>query len=244
MKTIISVDGSKGGTGKSVISCSIVDYTLPLGKSVLLIDGDTANPDVHKTYNNTDGVSVESITVDSKEGFIALASTIHKSSADCVIINNPARSEAWRTHGGFITNNLDKLNSRMLTLWVANRQQDCIELLIDYHEALPAVPIVFVINSYFGGDDKFELWNGSNIRKEIINNGGGEIVYPDVADRVMHVMRTKRMKWSDIESLDFGELIEAERVRNAFYKAFAPLFLLTLYKFFVGAEMPPRRLSL
>lgn len=224
MKTIISVDGSKGGTGKSVVSCSLVDYVLSNGKSVLLIDGDTANPDAFKTYSGADGVSVESITIDSKEGFIALASAIHKSTEDCVIINNPARSEMWRTHGGFITDNLNKLNARMITFWVANRQQDCIELLVDYHDALPSVPIVFVLNSYWGGPEKFEIWTNSNIRKEILNNGGGEIVYPDIADRVMHTMRTKRMKWSDIESLDFGELIEAERVRSAFYKAFTPLF--------------------
>ncbi len=223
MKTIISIDGSKGGTGKSMVSCAVVDYALSLGKSVFLVDGDTANPDAYKTYEGAEGVTVASIKVDDKESFISLSSAIHKSKDDCVVINNPARSEGWREHGGFIADYQEKLDAKLITFWVANRQPDSLELLTDYHEALPSVPVVFVMNAYWGAPAKFEIWAGSDLRKTILKSGG-EIVFPDIADRVAHAMRVKRMRWDQIESLDFGELIEAERCRKAFYTAFAPLF--------------------
>ena len=77
----------------------------------------------------------------------------------------------------------------------------------------------FCMNSYFGAAHKFEVWGTSKTRKKIIESGGGEIVFPDCADRVMHSMRKARLQWSKIEELEFGDFIEAERVRKEFQEA-------------------------
>lgn len=215
MKTIISVDGGKGGTGKSVVSSAFIDTALAAGKKVLVIESDTSNPDVAKTYAKT--CDVVPICLDTKEGFLELASAVHKSEAEVVIINNPARSEKWLEFGDVFINNLSRLDAKMSVFWVANRQQDSIELCANFFGKYPAIPMYFCINSYFGAAHRFEIWAGSKTREKILAAGGGEIVFPDCADRVMHSMRKGRLQWSQIEEeLEFGDFIEAERVRKEF----------------------------
>ena len=49
-KNIYLVGGSKGGVGKSMVTMSLIDYLQGNGESVVLIETDTSNPDVWKTY--------------------------------------------------------------------------------------------------------------------------------------------------------------------------------------------------
>lgn len=221
MKKIISIDGGKGGTGKSIVSSAMLDTALQSGKNVFLIEADTSNPDVGKAYAD---LPSEAVCLDEKEGFLELASLIHKTDAETFVINNPARSGAWNTHGGLLVNNLSRINAEMTVLWVANRQKDSVELLTDFFSAFPAIPVFFTINSYWGSPDKFEIWHNSKLKGKIQDAQGGELVFPDMADRVSHAMRNSRLRWDQIESLDFGELIEAERVRNEFQGVLGQFF--------------------
>ena len=47
---IIYVGGSKGGVGKSKLSFALIDYLMSNGHKVLLLESDTANPDVYKAH--------------------------------------------------------------------------------------------------------------------------------------------------------------------------------------------------
>ena len=47
MNKIIMVGGSKGGTGKSTVCSAVLDYLESQGKEPVLIETDTANPDVY-----------------------------------------------------------------------------------------------------------------------------------------------------------------------------------------------------
>lgn len=221
MKKIISIDGGKGGTGKSMVSSAMLDTALQAGKNVFFVEADTSNPDVGKAYAEVPGAAV---CLDTREGFLELASLIHKTEADVFIINNPARSGSWSVHGGLVINNLERMGAEMMVLWVANRQKDSVELLTDFFTAFPTLPVWFVMNNYWGSADKFEIWHGSKLKGKIQAARGGEISFPDMADRVSHAMRNARLRWDQIESLEFGELIEAERVRNEFHRALARFF--------------------
>lgn len=220
MKKIISISGDKGGTGKSVVSSAVLDTALACGKTVLLVEADTKNPDLAKAY----GEAVETVAVclDNREGFIQLASLAHKTAADVVLINNPARS-GWNEFGSIIANNVGEMGAELVVLWVANRQVDSVELLADFHAVFTQTPVFFVKNTYWGGPEKFEIWNGSKIRDKIFAAGGGEINFPDCADRVMAAIRNGRLRWDQVNELDFGEKIEAERVRHEFQAAFAQI---------------------
>ena len=221
MKKIISVDGGKGGTGKSTVAAALIDVaTTSAGMNTLVIEADTSNPDVAKTYNSA--VETIAICLDTREGFLELASAVHKTTAGVVIINNPARSEKWLSFGDVFINNLERMDAQMRVLWVANRQKDSLELCKSFVEKFPAVPVTFCMNTYFGDAKKFEIWAQSKLRARVLENGGGELVFPDCADRVMHSMRNDRLRWDQIESLDFGDLIEAERMRNECKILFEP----------------------
>lgn len=221
MKKIISIDGGKGGTGKSIVSSAVIDTTLQKGVNVFFVEADTSNPDVGKAYAEVPGAAV---CLDTREGFLELASLIHKTEAEVFVINNPARSGGWSTHGGLIVNNLGRIGAEMSVLWVANRQKDSVELLTDFYTAFPGLQIWFVQNTYWGSTDKFEIWHGSKLKGKIQAAGGGEISFPDMADRVSHAMRNARLRWDQIEELEFGELIEAERVRHEFHGVLARFF--------------------
>ncbi len=45
-KPVYMVSGSKGGVGKSIVSMSLIHYLSKRDEKLLLIDADTANPDV------------------------------------------------------------------------------------------------------------------------------------------------------------------------------------------------------
>lgn len=220
MKKIISIDGGKGGTGKSFVAAAIIDTLLQRGKSVFLVEADTSNPDVMKAYSEIPG---SAICLDEREGFLEMATQIHKTDADYFVINNPARSGGWIVHGGLVVDNLDRMGAEMSVFWVANRQKDSVELLANFFERFPEISIHFVQNEYWGSPEKYEVWNTSKLREKILAAGGSDFVFPDMADRVAHAMRNARMRWDQIENLDFGELIEAERVRQAFQPILAEL---------------------
>ena len=223
MKTIISVDGGKGGTGKSVVSSAFIDTALSKGKKVLVIEADTSNPDIAKSYENA--CEIKTLCLDTREGFIELATAVHQTEAEIIIINNPARSEKWGQFGDVFINNLSRLDAKMMVVWVANRQQDSLELCRDFFEKYPYIPVIFCMNSYFGASHKFEVWGTSKTRSKILAAGGGEIVFPDCADRVMHSMRKARLRWDQIEELEFGDFIEAERVRREAQELLKPYII-------------------
>ena len=49
-KAIYVVGGSKGGVGKSLVSMSLIHNLTQRGEEVFVIDADTSNPDVFKSY--------------------------------------------------------------------------------------------------------------------------------------------------------------------------------------------------
>lgn len=221
MKKIISIDGGKGGTGKSVVAGAVLDTALQAGHSVFLVECDTSNPDVFKAYGES--IRASAICLDEREGFLALATAIHEAQEEVIIINNPARSEKWQQFGGVIVENLERMDASMKVIWVANRQVDSVELAADFHEKFPSIPLYFCMNGYWGPAGKYEIWGASKLRTKVFNDGGGEFVFPDCADRVMGNMRNARMRWDQISSMTFGDLIEAERVRKEFQSILTPL---------------------
>ena len=61
-RRIYWVGGSKGGVGKSMMTVATLDHLLERGAKVLLVECDTSNPDVWKTYREQ--VEAELIDLD------------------------------------------------------------------------------------------------------------------------------------------------------------------------------------
>ena len=67
------IGGSKGGVGKSILSMILADFlTKCKGRKIILIESDTSNPDVGKTFVHNDDVEVLSLSLDNADGWIEL----------------------------------------------------------------------------------------------------------------------------------------------------------------------------
>ncbi len=100
-----------------------------------------------------------------------------------------------------------------------NRQRDSLELLKDYMEAIPNAVVHVVRNGYFGEANKFELYNGSNLRSAVEQRGGQSVTFPDLADRVSDDIYSKRMSIaSGIKELPLGNRAELMRWRSEVQK--------------------------
>jgi hypothetical protein len=157
---IVFVSGSKGGVGKSITAMAVLDYLTVGQKLVKLVESDTSNPDVWKSYNRS--VECEQVNLDDVEGWIQLVNTCDAQSFKNVVVNTPARNNAGvKKHGDILTNSLHELGRPLVTLWVINRQRDSLDLLSEYLDLMPGGVVHVVQNGYFGEEKKYELYRAS-----------------------------------------------------------------------------------
>jgi len=208
------IGGSKGGVGKSMLTVSTLDYVLERGDKTLLIECDTSNPDVWKAYK--DLVSAELIDLDEADGWIHLVNTCDTHRDSLVVVNTAARNNvSVKNYGQTLDSSLEELGTKLVALWVINRQRDSLELLKEFMEAVPKADVHVVRNGYFGDERKFELYNASKIREAIEGRGGKSVTFPDLADRVADDIYTKRLALSAAaKTLPIGNRAELARWRG------------------------------
>jgi hypothetical protein len=214
-KSIYLVGGSKGGVGKSLVTMATVDYLQEdRGESVLLIESDTANPDVWKAYKES--TETELINLDEADGWIQLVNLCDSKPDSVVVINTAARNnEGVSAYGETLNSTLAELKRKLVTLWVINRQRDSLELLKEYMDAIPNAAVNVLRNGHFGEEKKFELYNGSKLRPAVEDRGGKSLTFPDLADRVSDDIYSKRMSIAvALKDLPIGNRAELTRWRN------------------------------
>ena len=222
MNKIIMVGGSKGGTGKSTVCSAVLDYLESQGKEPVLIETDTANPDVYKAHK-VSGLTT-AIELDTSEGWIDLVNFADKTRGRPLVINTAARNlTAVTKFGKTLESTLGELDRELITLWTINRQRDSLELMADYLETLPVSDrhaLHVVRNLYFGEPEKFQLYNDSETRKRVESAGGKTIDFPDLADRVADDLVTKRLTIRRAsEELPIGNRAELLRWRRLAHQA-------------------------
>ena len=214
------VGGSKGGVGKSFVSMALADYlTQCKGRKIKLIESDTSNPDVGKTFREDENTEVISFRLDEADGWIELVNICDGSDRD-IVVNSAARSnEAVANFGGTLTGSLDELKMDIVTFWVINRQRDSIELLKKYMEAIPG-ELHVVRNTFYGDAAKFELFKNSKTRTDA-EARGVTIDFPDLADRVADNIYSKRLTISKALATEpLGNRAELKRWRSVVWKTF------------------------
>lgn len=191
-KPIYLVGGSKGGVGKSLVTMALVDHLLEQGESVLLIESDTSNPDVYKAYKDT--LTAHLLNLDEADGWIELVNLCDGAPKSVVVVNTAARNNRGvSAYGQTLSSTLAELKRTLVTFWVINRQRDSLELLKEYMAAIPSTDVHVVRNGHFGEERKFELYNGSNLKKAVESKGGRSVTFPDLADRVSDDIYSKRL---------------------------------------------------
>lgn len=220
---LIIVEGAKGGVGKSTVASSSIDtIVMTQGGTVYIVDADPANPDVGKSYDNI--LPWTSPNLDTRGGIMDLVDTMAATATSHIVVSCPARVAGWSEWGGMVTEAAQQLDIDVVVLWVLGRQRDSIEALKHFAEIMPTTLIHPIINEYWGRANQFQRWYDSKTRERILSRSGAtEIVFPDVADRVVDIMRDQRLCWSSLDSLPFSCRIEAERFRRAASAALTPV---------------------
>ena len=214
------VGGSKGGVGKSIFCMLLADYlTKCKGQKIILVESDTSNPDVGKTFIHNDEVEVIPLSLDSADGWVKLVNYADTCKKD-IVINSAARSEeAVEKFGGTLTESLDELHRTLISFWIINRQRDSIELLKRYMDVVPG-ELHVVRNTFFGEAEKFELFNESNTKIEA-EKRGATIDCPDLADRVTDDLYSNRLSIAKAtEEMPIGNRAELKRWRSRGWKMF------------------------
>ncbi len=220
MTFLYFIGGSKGGVGKSFLSMALADFlTKYKNRKIILVESDTSNPDVGKTFAHNDDVEVLSLSLDNADGWIELVNSCEKSDRD-LVVNSAARSgEAVEKFGGTLISGLEELHMQLVSFWVINRQRDSIELLKKYMEVVPG-ELHVVRNTFYGEPQKFELFNNSKTKIEA-EKRGATIDLPDLADRVTDDLYSKRLSIvKAIEEMPLGSRAELKRWRALAWKMF------------------------
>lgn len=221
MNNIYLIGGSKGGVGKSLVTMAMLDFLNVKGNQTILVESDTSNPDVWKTYH--DEVKETSlINLDESDGWIELVNLCEQKPDTTVVINTAARNnKAVATYGETLNSTLTELNRKLITLWVINRQRDSLELLKDYMTNMPNGIVHVIRNGYFGNETKFELYNTSKVKTLIESHHGVSVTFPDLADRVCDDLYSKRLTIAKaLKELPIGNRAELSRWRTEVYKMF------------------------
>jgi hypothetical protein len=222
-KPIYWMGGAKGGVGKSMLTMAAIDYLTSRGDKVLLVECDMDNPDVWKAYHE-EVDRTELINLREADGWIHLVNVSQEHSEHTVVVNTAAQnSEGVTMFGATLDSSLDELARPLVTLWVINRQRDSVELLRSFLGAVPRAVVHVVRNGYWGDERKFELYNDSNVRRDLVEGRGGmSVTFPELADRVADDLYVQRLSIASAsKKLPLGNRAELARWRREAHRVLA-----------------------
>ena len=221
---IFLVGGGKGGVGKSMLSMALLDHLRDEESSPMLIETDTSAPDVWKAYK--DDVESQCIDLEQRDGWLELLDVLDRHADTPIVINSKAANQVGlRKFGGMLVEAVRQQKRKLVTLWVIDRKRDGLELLGGFLETLAKderVEVHVVRNLYWGDETKFDMYNASELRKEIEQRGGRTLNFPDVADRVAEAINRERIPIHRArEELPFGSRIELSRWQGEYRQMLA-----------------------
>jgi hypothetical protein len=214
-KPVILVAGDKGGVGKSMVAMVLLDLMEKRGMPRALVDADPKNPDVWRTYHET--MPAKCFDLGLADGWMDLTNHCEAQNEDWLIVNTAA-STSFKNVGTTFVKGLAELERPLVTLWVINRQRDCLDMLGKNIDALMTGRLFVVRNEYWGGPEKFELFNASNLRARVVEGSGGVIDLPELADRIADEIYIRRLRFEEAmtgegKRLAIGSRVELERWR-------------------------------
>jgi hypothetical protein len=196
--TIFMVGGSKGGVGKSIVCAALVDYLSAIREEkVYLIESDTSNPDVGRTYFKPVGgeqqIPGEAFDLDEAEGWVNLINAAEAYPDHHVVVNSAARNgKGIASYADLLAESLRNLEREVVTFWVINQERDGLELCKKYMETVPFGVLHIVRNGYYGDSEKFELYDTSKL-KAVIEGQGKSLYFPKLNATVCNTLRNNNI---------------------------------------------------
>ncbi len=204
LKTIL-VDGDKGGVGKSLVTRAIVDLYLNADEAgigdrrytLAVYDADQRNPDVcgRGGYTPNDHIILaELAALDDEAGWIDFGNKLEpviemgrsEEAHVRIIVSMPA--QIGRVFDGsvpLVNTLLRELNA--VPVWVLSRTREGVTALEERVRAYPAqyASGVAVRNLFFGNREKFVLWDASDLKRRLVEEGPWvDVILPEMNDLV------------------------------------------------------------
>jgi len=237
LKTFL-VDGDKGGVGKTMVSRIITDlYVRHLAEipkcRIICIEADHTNPDFagEGGYRKDDHVFASFLAnLDEPDSWLDLANALEpylemaQEEETRIIINLPATIQrAFMAAGGETVGQVMEMFN-CIPIWALGDTADSVTQLQKRYEVMGRrfEHGVAVVNLKFGLKEKFTHWNGSDIRKEIIDTGEWiessiPVLSPSIARKLgrtpFHVAEENRVG-ADGVKLGLGDLLGVRAFRN------------------------------
>lgn len=223
-KPVIACGGGKGGVGKSLMAAALTDHLLRQGEKVFLVETDTTAPDVYESYKDVVSGS-ELVNLKDREEWIRLATILSQSLDSTVVINTAGGTDdIVKEHGQMLSRAVKALDRKLIAVFMLSRARESLELLVNFTETMPDAHMRVIRNLYYGAERKYELYNNSNLKKELEKRGGRTINFPEVADRVTDAMNRERLTITKaLEELPFGDRMELESWRDGCQPVFAEI---------------------
>lgn len=192
MTQVIYVGGGKGGVGKSLVSMATIDWLRSLGREVLLVEGDVANPDVYKCYE--DLIPTQTCNFDVEDGWNDLGDLAERSEGKVIVVNSGARViEGVRRYGHVLEDCSRAGVIDLVVLWPINRQRDSIGALKDFRSIVSAGQLGVIRNLFFGREEKFTRWQDSKYAQDLLQSGVRIANLDELSDRIIDRIYGSRM---------------------------------------------------
>ena len=226
MSELVLFHGDKGGVGKSFAASVYIDRELANGRAPVVIDSDLRNPDVIRMFQGK--LNCEQLDLSVHEGWMDLYDAMSENQDADFIVSMPSQI------GGSIADEADTLidamrsmGRKLAVVWMINRLLDSIHLLKRAMEDLEGVDRLLVVkNGFFGGSDKFYRWDGSNIKRQLLEAGHVEAFLPELHERVIDRITENPMPFSvalQEAPLKFSERVELESWLRKAHAVYEPL---------------------
>ncbi|KAB8333821.1 chromosome partitioning protein ParA [Scytonema tolypothrichoides VB-61278] len=184
-RRLVIVTGDKGGVGKSTFARGLLQLYINKDLVCLAYEADQRNPQLERHYVDKYKPLIRYIDIFRKGEADKLLIDIEKEKQfSLFLLDLPAQS------GGFFENYVKELtffemlkdvNCRVTMVSVISRVQDSVNVLEKLHELCKdQVDYVVVKNLFHGESEKFERYNDSKIRKDMLSKGLVEIMMPEL----------------------------------------------------------------
>ncbi|MBR8839707.1 MAG: chromosome partitioning protein ParA [Stigonema ocellatum SAG 48.90 = DSM 106950] len=218
-RRLVIVTGDKGGVGKSTFARGLLQLYINKDLVCLAYEADQRNPQLERHY------------VDKYRPLIRYVDIFRKGQADKLLIDIdkekqfplflldlPAQS------GGFFESFVNELtffemlkdtNCRVTMVSVISRVLDSITVLEQLHKLCKdLVDYVVVKNLFHGEQEKFDRYNDSEIRQEMLSKGLVEIMMPDLFYQPYDFIDRYRLTFNDALTHDETNIAIRARVKR------------------------------
>ncbi|KJV07066.1 hypothetical protein VZ95_20310 [Elstera litoralis] len=212
---VISVNGQKGGSGKSTATRGIAENFIANGINFYGVDADGGNADFFRFY--PDKTIIQNL--DSEDDFFKFTNEIEKKKLsgnnDPVLISMPARAnESDNKHHELIDSMKNELGLNLVLFWVLNRDLDGVSQLkfaLDNFGYLYS-KVIIVKNGFFGEPDDFRAWDDSKTKKRALEELGGAEIYmpklnPGLANKVLALRQEDRIRGYGMQQIIDSQLV-------------------------------------